>query len=632
MESGAECVERCPAGFTLEPVGCVKPPAGGACEPGLTPGLSITGNIQYCLGGADTTPTPENEVTVSFTSGAPHAFVLEVTGFVGTTPAGTCPQGTTLVPNVALSTGITGPACAFSIGAEKKYLETTRLVINPTDTCNATAAINPVGTQLGTPCHFTVSAYGTVVLKSGVNCADGSEPATGTSAVSGGYPAGSVYVCSGTTLGVENVPVPRLPITLTVQNGYFSPRCYPPFPTITPTSSPTSFPGITPTSTATPTFTPVPTATPGPGPAFCGAPGVSTISVVTDDYGIAGASDQFVEYGVTAKPPQVAPGDTETIQGSFLVDHQGVQGASMYIVVHFPSGDVSCNDLTNPNGFATCPIPVPSVTTATTVPVDISFVYNCATYKTSTSFEIAPPGTPAPAPPSGSSGPIEAPAPAGICAVHTGFGPLTVQATVPNYINTQPSVSSGPVVLGQTTLSTPNTIPTSTPALPTDTPVPTETAAPSATATPGPTETPTAAPTSSPTSTTVPAKPTLRWTVDYARVAAPHHPDHMLDGALRKQNVWLMLYYTVRSNPKGASAISTYQIRSGKRVWYSASFPWSEAKHSTGTYIRFDQAIIPKTLPFGVYSFRVMLTLNGRHQSATWQFAVVRSPSVPRKG
>jgi hypothetical protein len=209
-----------------------------------------------------------------------------------------------------------------------------------------------------------------------------------------------------------------------------------------------------------------------------------------------------------------------------------------------------------------------------------------------------------------------------------------VTASAASTINTQPAVSSGPVTLGQVTLAT------STPVggQSTATPIVTDTPAPTATATDTPvpvstgttTPTPTATPTATATATVTPS-PTpvvLHYTIEGARVAHVNNPGNLqgLHEIHRGDNVWLMLYFMVHSIPKKVSGVSTYQIVQGGTTKYSASFSFNQDA-KPALYTRVDPYTVPKAFPFGVYTFRASVKLaKGKTLTASWQFAVVRSP------
>lgn len=668
---GGLCQPACPSGFVYSPTDrlCHAPPS-PECPPGSTPVFNAARVIVDCIAPPLTTPTQANEVTVTINPGAPHVYSVTFTGFVGTTATGSCPPGTELSPSVNLSpTGgtvsVAGPGCRFSVTAFKKYIEGTKLTIIPIGTCGESVSPGLPSQLGGTPCYFEVQATGTVTLKTGVNCTNGSEPATGTSAFPAGFPLGAVYQCTDSTLSVTNVPVPRIAINLSATNGFFVPTCIPQSraPRVTPTPSVTAttvigIPLPTATPTRTPTATPTPTATLFPAGAatavppsqftgsfnraFCGPPGSPTTQVITNEQGIAGAVGQQVEYSAVAEPPFPHQFTNETIVGTFAIDGVGIAGAHMYATIHFQTGDQFCDaGITNSAGAASCTFPIANATLGYTVRVDVSFIYNCSEYTTTTSFTPIGNATPTPTTTPGPANPVlTAPAPNGICVIRQGLGPLAVQAAFASNINTQPSLSTGPVVLGEFTGVTPsptvtNTpVPTSTPttptATPTNTPVPTPTFTPTPTPTPTNTPTPTPTPTNTPTPTPTVIVP-LRFTLDAARVAAPKTPGNRvgLDLVRQGQRVALVMYYTIRSIPRRLTRVTTYEIMFGTRTVLRVSFRTTIAP-TVGQFARYTIVTIPSSTRFGVYVYRATLTIDGQTQRRSWRFAIVRAVSPVR--
>lgn len=476
--------------------------------------------------------------------GAPDDYIIEFTGYVRTGSGGQCPSGTQATSGALSSAGAPASAsigCRFTVRAEKKYIEGTNLSIIPLGSCGETVNADFLSTIGGTPCFFEVQALGTTVLKLGVDCVNGGEPQSGAPAPAD-FPVGSVYDCSGSSLSVVHIPVPHALVNVTAFNGIFLPTCIPQSlkPQATPTITDT--PVETPTDTPTPTETPAPTATPlggfpttpapTPGsvqPAFCGSPGVSREQVVTDQRGIALETGQTVTYSASAEPQFPAPNTYETIIGSFSVDGIPLQGVNLFATFNFKEGQAFCNSgVTDESGIAECARYIAHLSPGTTVPVDVNFLYNCDQYSLSTSFTPTGPGTPTSADTRHGPAVAQAPGPNGICVLRSGIGPLAVKATFASRINTQPSLSSGTVVLGEFGPATPTAVPTptdeSTVAPATETP--TATPVPTATATPTPTVKPTATSTSTPTITPLPTATStpvpLRFSLDAVRVSKPN--------------------------------------------------------------------------------------------------------------
>lgn len=215
---------------------------------------------------ADPTGTRGSQMTVSINPGAPRSYLITFTGYtpllasctagVGGAPTATLSgtfgtRGTCTTSAAGAATTTTGPACPagfafisgpfnvnfspsggatpigfetaapdgvcqFNVSAEKKFIEITHVTLTPTSGCSffnsTTGVLSPANlifsegfkSFFGPSCPLTVSASGIVILKSGVNCSDGSEPATGSSAAApaADFPAGSTYQCTGDTLSV----------------------------------------------------------------------------------------------------------------------------------------------------------------------------------------------------------------------------------------------------------------------------------------------------------------------------------------------------------------------------------------------------------------------------------------------
>ncbi len=660
---GSQCAP-CPSSFTFTGTQCITPVIAGVCPPGTTefPGGGLP--PIYCFTATlSSSATNQNEVLLTLDSGAPHAFLVDVTGYVGTEPSGACPVGTTLVPAVTFNRPgglppISGPACHFDLRAEKKYVEGTHLEIVPLGPCGGGVENTQVGIAVGTPCFFTVKATGTVILKTGVQCDNGTEPTTGTEATSAGFPVGSTYECLDGVLSVVDIPMAGVLINLQVTNGIFNPSCIPPFRLATPTATaqPTDtpvggpFPTDTPTDTPTPSPTPTgPTDTPTPItrspliPAACGPPGTTSTTAITNNEGTVGHLGGTIEYNAVAMPQSpVVPG-FETITGRFFEDLFPVPGVHMFSTLHYPGVNGFCDSgVTDGTGTATCTTYDANAQPGVPVNVDVDFMYNCGDFPTTTSFLPVGPLTPTATPVPGAT-PVpfqmEA-APNGICVVRLGFGDLIVSASFTSALNTQPSLSTGPVVLGGFTLPTP--APTETPTSgPTSPPGPTATntlvasETPTITSTSAPTETPTETPIPTATKTATPTPPPapLQFRLDAAKVTTHVPKDGCkttgLDAVMHGQTVCLEIFYTISSMPGPVTRSTTYEVRNmaGRvvfRVQYAhetqdvpPSFPFK--------YARYQEYTVPNSLPFGVYEFRGTLTLGGRSQTRQWRVAVVRT-------
>lgn len=657
--------QPCPAGFTYVPSGpvgaqCHTAPINGVCPPGTqrVPPNGPGGPVDCTEGLLPTTPTPSNQVTLTFTSGSPHVFRIDFSGYVGTTAAGTCQAGTQPAnANVAVDYGRTNgpppplmrPACQFVISAYKKYVEGTKLEVIPTGACGGTIEPNLAGLFGGTPCFFIVRATGQTTVKLNVNCNDGSEPANGTPAPGfsdevdpefgtegvddGGLtPLVPQYSCSNNTLFVVNLPVPNIPVDLSATNATFSPRCIPadrlPPPTPTPV---TSTPTPTSTATSTPTPPPGPTVTATPFPnnlgftnaALCTPHGGSTTRVTTNEDGLAGVVGGTAT--VTAYAQATAKGSSYvTVTGNFKIDTFPVPGLPMYVTLQFTTqpSEFCDSGTTDATGTATCTTTTSNEPQGTFVPVKVSFINNCQEYGTTTEFQV---GNPVPPVISVANIPVQN----GVCLLRTQAGDITVTAQYVSTTNTQPPITSPPVILGTFGQPTP-TIATSTPTTP-GTPVPTNTAVatPTNTLVPTPTNTPTNTPlpTSTPTNTPV---PTLKFSLDAARVANPKNNGNRqgLDAVRQSQKVWLMIYYTIKSVPKTLNRVTTYRIQQGNRTFFKATFKGGPnntvGPSDVGSFIRFVSLTFPRNFPSGVYVFKATLTIGNQSRTRAWRFAVIK--------
>lgn len=666
--SGAACQPGvCPVGFTFSGTACQGPPnASGVCPSQSTGVTNAGGSVVFCVSATSVAPTSGNQIVLTFNSSAPHVYFVEVSGYVGTTLAGTCTSGTTLVRNVPLSpTGLTAEvvpaACQFSVRAEKKYIEATNLTIVPIGTCTGSLIARVNNVDFVSPCFFKVKATGMVILKTGVDCTNGTEPSTGTSAVPAGFLPDPetliqpVYQCLDGTLSVVNVGVPGIQVNLESNNGSFNPICIPvsralallTTPTPTATASPTATDTPLPTDTpipGTPTSTPTPIPTPSPfhQPAACTASPSATQQMLTqvNPVGLAGSSNVDVAASIVAPP---VPGQDVILQGNLRLGFGAPPNCSpsneaacypMFGTIYYPTGTTFCDSgRTDALGNASCtqdPTPIDGLQFPQYVPTDISFVTNCQEYGIHTYF-VDPAGNPPPA-----SYHFGDP----FCVIPTAFGNLSVRATFSSTINTQPALTTGDVSLVQaefaTASPTPATpLPTDTPtAAPTDTGTPTSTATASPTSTPVPTNTPvpttpTASMTPTATATATPPPP-LKFSLDAARVTLPklENKRQGTDQVTRGQKTSLVMYYTIKTMPRAVKRVTTYQIKddSGRTV-FGVTFPPGTEDHG-GQFARYTAYTVPGNLPFGVYTYRATLTLGKSSQTRTWLFAVVRGSAA----
>lgn len=600
----------------------ISPNATGQCPPGFSPIRNSGGVAIDCVEPLlPLAATPYNQVTVTINPGAPHVYLVSFTGEVAATP--TCPAGTM----AALG------ACGFTVRSIVKYIEGTGLTIIPDGPCGG-AIPSLVGEQIGTPCFFTVRAAGTIIVKTGVDCA---AEAANISAARDGYPSGAFYHCQAGNLVVEGVPLAGASITLRAVNGTFAPICSSslrPLPTpvpgtATPSSSEPPTPTPTPAVAVTSTTTPAATAQ----PARCVATGTNTTTVVTDQNGVAGLSGADIGYSAAPQNAFPLPGQEDAIIGHFAEDATPRAGVPMDVTLHEPAGDTYCDSgVTDQSGTASCSFVVPS-TPGTTVPVDVDFLYNCLDYRTSTVFTVVAPGTPQAIPPPATT--QHEPSPPGICVIRSGYGALTISAAFTSQINTQPSLTTT-AVLGQFSPPTATAVPpTPTPtatrvptATPPPTPVPTRppTSTPVPTATSLPTATPTATATATPLPTATPV-PHLHFTFEAARVAPPCQAagckGQGADAVYRGERVGLYIYYRVDVLPHAVRRVTDYLVQSGyTSVVFRARYTGEET--ATGSYVRYVYWVVPVSLPYGVYTFSAALTLDSHTQKRSWTFVLAR--------
>lgn len=202
------------------------------CPTGFTVSPAFSGNPTTCVAKAT---SASNTVTVTLNPGAPHAYLITFTGytptqngFPGTAGVAACAPGETYIPgpyNLTISgsappnevvTPVQDGVCQFTVAAQKKYVEITNVNLTGVDSngnpCTGGPVLFSEGLKsfFGPPCTLSAVALGTLILKSGVNCAQpttgiGPEPVTGAAAPAE-YGKGAQYSCVGDTLSVINIP------------------------------------------------------------------------------------------------------------------------------------------------------------------------------------------------------------------------------------------------------------------------------------------------------------------------------------------------------------------------------------------------------------------------------------------
>jgi hypothetical protein len=352
--------------------------------------------------------------------------------------------------------------------------------------------------------------------------------------------------------------------------------------------------------------------------------------VSTNEDGLTGVFGDTAQVVATVIPPKTTT-DLVTVFGNFSVDGVAVVGVRMFSSLFYASGLLYCDSgITDPSGTATCTREQGPTSIGEAVTVKVSFMFNCQEYGTLTSFVVGDGSTLSVA---------RLPVQNGTCLLRTDFGPLAVTATFVSTVNTQPTISTGPVVLGtfgtppaatSTATGTSTITPTPTNTL-VATPTPTKTPTPTRTPTPTPTPTHTPTPTPTPTFTPTPI-PKLRFSLDAARVSAPRNPGNKkgLDYVQPGQQVWLMMYFTIRSLPKKTTRITTYTIQQGNRILYRISFKGTVSPPGTGSFVRYTVYTFGRSFPPGVFMYRATLTLDSQSQTRAWRFAVIKNIPIGR--
>jgi hypothetical protein len=82
--------------------------------------------------------------------------------------------------------------------------------------------------------------------------------------------------------------------------------------------------------------------------------------------------------------------------------------------------------------------------------------------------------------------------------------------------------------------------------------------------------------------------------------------------------------FTITSVPRTVNSTRTYAVTHGSQTVFKVSFGGTVGPGGTGRFVRFTYYVPPRTLPFGVYTFKGTLKLAGKSQSRTWKFALLR--------
>lgn len=90
----------------------------------------------------------------------------------------------------------------------------------------------------------------------------------------------------------------------------------------------------------------------------------------------------------------------------------------------------------------------------------------------------------------------------------------------------------------------------------------------------------------------------------------------------RGMTVWLTMFYTVTSVPASVPRIARYAVlRGGTTVFRATSYGKVDAT-TTGRLSLHTIYTLPRSLPYGAYTFRATLTLGKKTQTRMWRFAV----------
>jgi hypothetical protein len=213
---------------------------------GYTPLLASCGTVDTLAGGA---PQPSNPTgsAVTCDGGTTHACPA---GFGYLAPGSSLALGSgfdltvnMFSPPFELPLPAPDGVCTFTVSAEKKYVELTNLTI--TSTCTAAPMTLTFSEGLkayfGTACPVTVTATGVVYVSAdddGVCPGNTTTPAPNVPTVPAGFPPGTKYACSGTTLelvipitaGTLINPSP-IPVSITT-TGLVAPYATAPTPTL----------------------------------------------------------------------------------------------------------------------------------------------------------------------------------------------------------------------------------------------------------------------------------------------------------------------------------------------------------------------------------------------------------------
>lgn len=156
-----------------------------------------------------------------------------------------------------------------------------------------------------------------------------------------------------------------------------------PLPTDTPTASATASVTATATDTPTPTETPAPTLPPMP----------SATETPTETPTVTPtATLPLTAVVVTASVSNSAPpqGSDETVTGQITSDGQGIQGAPMTAIWHFPDGDQTCGGTSDSTGTASCTLNIGDAPVGQLVKISVYFEVGDQSFESETGFIPTP--------------------------------------------------------------------------------------------------------------------------------------------------------------------------------------------------------------------------------------------------
>jgi hypothetical protein len=92
----------------------------------------------------------------------------------------------------------------------------------------------------------------------------------------------------------------------------------------------------------------------------------------------------------------------------------------------------------------------------------------------------------------------------------------------------------------------------------------------------------------------------------------------------RGMTVWLMMFYDIRSVPQTALSTETYAVMRKSTTVFRATTYREVAPKDTGRSFLHTIYTVPRSLPYGEYSFRATLTIGEKSETKTWRFVVAR--------